>query len=278
MFKEFLKKLIANKMAFTGTLIVIFVLIVGICAPLLITHDPMHQSLRNIGESPNAEYLFGTDNLGRDIYSRVIAGARTSLLIGVFVTALSTFFGTLIGTTCGYFGGKIDALIMKVMDVVMAFPSILLALVFVTIFGRGLYSAMTGVGISIVPRFARLVRGSVLSIKEKEYIEAERAVGQRDLIIMFRHVLPNCIGPIIVQATLAVGNAIITVAGLGFLGLGAEPGVAEWGAMLSDARNFLGSMPQIATYPGLAIAITVLGFNLMGDGFRDILDVRQDDM
>ena len=254
----------------------IAVVLIAIFSPIIITCDPEAINLNQIGLSAKPGHIFGTDDLGRDIFSRVVAGAKTSLLVGLFVTVLSTALGTLIGSISGFIGGKIDNVTMKVMDIIMAFPSILLALVFVTIMGTGLYSAMTGVGISNIPRFARLVRGSVLSIKKAEYVEAEYAVGQKPKKILIKHILPNCIAPIIVQATLAIGNAIITVAGLGFLGLGAAPGVAEWGAMLSDARNYLRAMPQIAIYPGSAIAITVLGFNLLGDGLRDVLDVRQE--
>lgn len=252
------------------------VVLIAIFSPIIITCDPEAINLNQIGLSAKSGHIFGTDDLGRDIFSRVVAGAKTSLLVGLFVTVLSTALGTLIGSISGFIGGKFDNATMKVMDIIMAFPSILLALVFVTIMGTGLYSAMTGVGISNIPRFARLVRGSVLSIKKAEYVEAEYAVGQKPKNILVKHILPNCIAPIIVQATLAIGNAIITVAGLGFLGLGAAPGVAEWGAMLSDARNYLRAMPQIAIYPGSAIAITVLGFNLLGDGLRDVLDVRQE--
>ena len=270
------EKLLHNKMCVIGGAIVIAVVLIAIFSPIIITCDPEAINLNQIGLSAKLGHIFGTDDLGRDIFSRVVAGAKTSLLVGLFVTVLSTALGTLIGSISGFIGGKIDNVTMKVMDIIMAFPSILLALVFVTIMGTGLYSAMTGVGISNIPRFARLVRGSVLSIKKAEYVEAEYAVGQKPKNILIKHILPNCIAPIIVQATLAIGNAIITVAGLGFLGLGAAPGVAEWGAMLSDARNYLRAMPQIAIYPGSAIAITVLGFNLLGDGLRDVLDVRQE--
>lgn len=270
------KKLLSNKMAVIGLVIVAAIVFIGIFGALIITCDPMSMDLLNIGAMPSQEHIWGTDEMGRDIYSRVIMGAKTSLQIGIVVVLMGTVAGTVIGMLCGYFGGIVDNIVMKIMDALMAFPTILLALFFITIFGSGLNSAIIGVGIASVPRFARLVRGSVLSIKEKEYFEAAKAIGQKDILIMLLHVLPNCIGPIIVQATLTMGNSIITVAGLGFLGLGAEPGVPEWGAMLSDARSYLRSLPQIATYPGVAIALTVLGFNLLGDGLRDVLDVRQD--
>lgn len=270
------KKILNNKMAMIGLFIVSIIVFFGLFGPMIASHDPMEMDLYNIGAAPNDEHIWGTDEMGRDIFSRVIVGARTSLIIGVAVVFIGCGAGILIGMVCGYFGGILDGVVMKVMDVLMAFPTILLSLFFITILGIGTVPAVIGVGLATIPRFARLVRSSVLSIKEKEYFEAEKAVGQSDILIMLKHVLPNCIGPIIVQVTLTMGNSIISVAGLGFLGLGADPGIAEWGAMLNDARNCLRTMPQIATFPGLAIAFTVLGFNLLGDGLRDILDVRQD--
>lgn len=270
------KRIVQNKMAVLGSIIVLSIIIVSLLSSFIATHDPMAMDLAHIGAMPSTEHLWGTDELGRDIFSRVTLGTQTSLKIGIAVVCMGVVFGTLIGMACGYFAGPLDAIVMKIMDALMAFPTILLALFFITILGTGTYPAIIGVGVASIPRFARLVRSSVLSIKEKEYFEAERAIGQSAVLIMARHVLPNCIGPIIVQATLTMGNSIISVAGLGFLGLGAEPGVPEWGAMLSDARSYLSSMPQIAMYPGVAIALTVLGFNLLGDGLRDVLDVKQD--
>lgn len=273
---DVMKKLLRNKMAVIGLIIVFIIVLLGVFGSLIVTHNPMEMNLERIAAPPDSEHLWGTDEMGRDIFSRVVSGAQTSLMIGLSVVVMGCVLGTIIGMLCGYFGGLLDTVVMKIMDALMAFPTILLALFFITILGSGTRPAIVGVGIATIPRFARLVRGSVLSIKEKEYFEAQKAIGQNDYLIMLRHVLPNCIGPIIVQATLTMGNSIISVAGLGFLGLGAEPGVPEWGSMLSDARNYLRSMPQIATYPGLAIALTVLGFNLLGDGLRDIFDVRQD--
>lgn len=274
--KTCFKKIFHNKMACIGTILVFLIVLLSILSPLLITYDPEAMDYLALLQKPSSAHIMGTDSLGRDIYSRILAGSRTSLLVGLLVVGISTVFGAAIGVVSGYYGGWLDQLIMKITDALMAFPSIMLALFFVTVFGGGLYSAIIGVAIASIPRFVRLVRGSVLSIKEKEYIEAEYAVGQTDFWIMFRHVLPNCAGPLIVQATLTMGNAITTVASLGFLGLGAAPGQAEWGSMLSDAREYLRSAPYVAVYPGLAIAITVLGFNLLGDGLRDILDVRQE--
>nr|WP_296156223.1 ABC transporter permease [uncultured Blautia sp.] len=274
--KNFMKKTIHNKMALIGGIIVLAVIIISIISPLLLTCDPEAMDYLALLQTPSGTHILGTDSLGRDIYSRIMAGSRTSLLIGLLVVGISTVFGSIIGVISGFYGGKLDSIIMKITDTLMAFPSIMLALFFVTVFGGGLYSAIVGVAIASIPRFIRLVRGSVLSIKEKEYIEAEYAVGQTNMKIMLRHILPNCAGPLIVQATLTMGNAIMTVASLGFLGLGAAPGQAEWGSMLSDAREYLRSAPYVAVYPGLAIAVTVLGFNLLGDGLRDVMDVRQD--
>lgn len=270
------KKILHNKMALIGTIIVAIVFIIGLFSSTIAPYDPTAMDLYNVASPANQDHVWGTDELGRDIFSRVVTGAKTSLFIAVTVVGIGTVLGTLIGAVSGYLGGAVDNVTMKIMDTLMAFPTILLALFFVTIFDPGLYSAITGVGLSTVPRFARLVRGSVMSIKEKEYVEAQVAIGQTRLAILFKHILPNCIGPIIVQATLTMGNSIITVAGLGFLGMGADPGVPEWGAMLSDARSYLSSNPSICVYPGAAIAIAVLGFNLLGDGLRDVLDVRQE--
>ena len=270
------KNVIHNKMTVVGLTIVVVIVFIGIFSPFIITNDPMEMDLYNVAAPASEEHIWGTDELGRDIFSRVVSGTRTSLVIAIIVVGIGTVLGTLIGAISGYLGGVIDSVVMKVMDILMAFPTILLALFFVTVFEPGLYSAIIGVGLSSVPRFARLVRGSVMSIKEKEYVEAQRAAGERKISILFKHILPNCIGPIIVQATLTMGNSIITVAGLGFLGLGADPGIPEWGAMLSDARSYLSSKPAICIYPGIAIAVAVLGFNLLGDGLRDVLDVRQE--
>ena len=266
---------IRNKIVIVGSILVIFFIITAIFAPYISQVDPRDIKLESVLKSPSKDNIFGTDELGRDIFSRIIWGTRTSLLAGVVVIIIGGITGVVLGLLSGYYGGVLDNVIMRVMDATMAFPTILLALLFVTIMGIGLKSAMIAVGLASVPRFARLVRGSVLSVKNKEYVEAARALGQNNVNIILKHILPNCMAPIIIQATLTIGNSIMTLAGLGFLGLGAKPGEPEWGVMLSNARSFLRYAPHVAIFPGIAIAITVFGFNLLGDGLRDVLDVRQ---
>lgn len=264
-----------NKMLCIGAFIISIIVFIGLFAPLISKYDPMQTNLTNILQKPNVIHLLGTDELGRDLLSRILWGARTSLVIGGMVVMLGGIVGVSIGSVCGFYGGFLDNIVMRIIDTLMSFPTLLLALFFITIIGPGFNSAIIGVGVAVIPRFARIARGSALSIKEKEYIEAAKALGQNHFKILYKHVIPNCIGPIIVQASLTLGNSILTVASLGFLGLGVEPGQPEWGAMLSDARSYIISAPHVVIFPGIAIAIAVLGFNLLGDGFRDILDVRQ---
>lgn len=272
---RFWRRFILNKLAMTGLLFIILFLLAALIAPLLVSYDPSVQNLTMVLATPDSGHIMGTDELGRDIFSRVMMGARTSLMIGVLSTLIGGVIGIIIGAVSGYWGGKLDMVVMRVMDTIMAFPTILLALLLVTILGTGLNSAIVAVGVASIPRFAMQVRGSVLSIKQEQYIEAAYVLGQKPFLVLCRHILPNCMAPIIVQITLTIGNSILTVSGLGFLGLGAKPGEAEWGAMLSNARSFLNSAPHVAMFPGIAIALTVLGFNLLGDGLRDTMDVRQ---
>lgn len=268
------KRLLENKLSLAGSILIGLFLILAVFAPVLATIDPALQDLGNIMQAPRGTNIMGTDELGRDIFSRIIWGARTSLFIGISVVIIGGSIGIFIGVITGYFGGKTDLILMRIMDTLMAFPTILLALLFVTIIGTGLRGAVIAVSLATIPRFARVVRGAVLSVRNNEYIEAAYVLGQSNFKILLKHVLPNCMAPIIVQITLTIGNSILTISGLGFLGLGAKPGDAEWGVMLSNARTYLRSAPHVAIFPGLAIAATVLGFNLLGDGLRDILDVR----
>ncbi|MHC1759475.1 MAG: ABC transporter permease [Negativicutes bacterium] len=272
----FWRRFILNKLAMTGLLFILIFLLAALIAPLLVQYSPTAQNLNQVLATPNSQHLLGTDELGRDIFSRVLMGARTSLMIGVLATLIGGFAGIMIGALSGYCGGKLDMFIMRVMDTMMAFPTILLALLLVTILGTGLNSAIVAVGVASVPRFAMQVRGSVLGIKQEQFIEAAYVLGQKPYLVLCKHILPNCMAPIIVQVTLTIGNSILTVSGLGFLGLGAKPGEAEWGAMLSNARAYLNSAPHAAMFPGIAIALTVMGFNLLGDGLRDTMDVRQE--
>jgi len=273
---RFVRKLLRNKLATIGGLIVLFFLVIAVLSSPLAQYDPMEQHLDAVLQKPSGQYWLGTDELGRDIMTRVLCGARTSLIIGLLVILIGGTLGVMIGSISGYCGGLLDVAIMRIMDTVMAFPTLLLSLLFVTIIGIGLEGAVFSVALASLPRFARLTRGSVLSVKEKEYVEAAHVIGQSHIKILMKHILPNCLAPIIVLSTLTIGNSILIVSGLGFLGLGAKPGAAEWGVMLSNARGFLRSAPHVAMFPGVAIALTVLGFNLLGDGIRDVFDVRQE--
>ena len=274
--REFWEKYRANKLAMLGGVIILLFVITALGASLIAPYDPMLQDLEQITATPGDGHPFGTDELGRDIFSRIVWGAQTSLFIGISVVFIGGVIGVFLGVVAGYFGGAIDMLIMRVVDTLMAFPTILLALIFVTILGGNLRSAIISVALASIPRFVRLARASVLSVSRKEYIEAAVVIGQKNGLILWRHILPNCIAPILVLATLNIGNSIMTISGLGFLGLGVSPETAEWGAMLSNARMFLRNAPHVAVFPGIAIATVVLGFNLLGDGLRDVLDVRQD--
>jgi peptide/nickel transport system permease protein len=271
-----LLRIMQNKLSLIGSIIVGFFFIIAAFAPVFTSHDPMEQNLRAVLQKPSGKHWCGTDELGRDILSRIIYGARTSMIIGFTVILISGGVGVLLGAISGYYGGIFDLLIMRVMETVMAFPTLLLALLIVAIIGTGLEGAIMSVSLASIPRFALQSRGSVLSVREKEYVEAAVVLGQGKFKILLKHILPNCAAPIIVLATLTLGNSILTVSGLGFLGVGAKPGDPEWGVMLSNARGFLRSAPHVALIPGLAIAFTVLGFNLLGDGLRDVFDVRQE--
>ena len=273
--KDWIKRLLKNKAAVVGLIIVLLLLFTAIFAPVLAPYDPIKDgSLQNRLKAPSSEHLLGTDKLGRDILSRIIFGARISVEIGVISVGLALIVGTLMGLTAGYYGGFLDSLLMRIVDIILAFPSILLAIAITSVLGSSLNNAMIAVGIVMVPSFARVVRSTVLSLKEMEFVEAARAVGANDFTILFRHILPNSMAPIIVQGTMNIGTAILDAAGLSFLGLGAQPPTPEWGAMLVDARELLIKAPWVAFFPGLAIMLTVLGFNLLGDGLRDALDPR----
>ncbi|WP_130862314.1 ABC transporter permease [Bacilliculturomica massiliensis] len=272
---KFLKRLLSNKLAVLGIFFILIFLLASLFAPLIATQDYSEMDLYNVLALPSAEHLMGTDEMGRDIFSGIIYGARTSVLIGVSVLLFGGLVGTAIGILAGFFEGKLDMVLMRIIDTLMAFPSILLAMFMIAIIGTGLKGAIVAVSIATVPRFARIVRSSVLKTKKNEYVDACRVLGQSNMKILFRHILPNGMAPIIVQATLTFSEAILIISGLGFLGLGADPMSAEWGAMLSNARAYLMTKPHIAIFPGIAIAITVLGFNLLGDGLRDTLDVKE---
>jgi peptide/nickel transport system permease protein len=263
-----------NRLALIGLGIVIFFIIVAIFAPVIAPYDYKAQVLKDRFLPPSSDHWFGTDDFGRDIFSRIVFGARISLWVGFFSVLGSVVFGTMLGIIAGYYGRWVDAIISRIFDIMLAFPSILLAIAVVAILGPSLQNALIAIAVINIPNFGRLVRSKVLSVKQEEYIMAARAVGMKDTRILFRHILPNSISPVIVQATLAIATAIIEAAALGFLGLGAQPPAPEWGKMLADSKNYIMQAPWTLFFPGIAIMLTVLGFNLMGDGLRDVLDPK----
>jgi len=277
-FKNFMSILISNRAALVGLIIIMIIVIVAILesifGKLMLPYDPYTGELSNSLQSPSAAHFFGTDEQGRDIFSRVIDGTKISLRVGIISVAIALSIGTVVGSACGYFGGKLDMLLMRIMDIILAFPSLLLAIAFMSALGKGLDKAIIAISIVTIPEYARIVRGCVLSVRESEYIQAAKAIGNNEFIIIFKHILPNILSPIIVRATLGISGAILDAAALGFLGLGIEPPFAEWGTMLGAGRSYFFNAPYIILFPGLAITLTVLAFNLFGDGLRDALDPK----
>ena len=274
LWQDALRRLLRNKLAIVGMVILTAFLLSAIFAPWLAPYDPVKQELVKRRQPPSREHLLGLDEVGRDILSRIIFGARTSLRVGVGSVSFAIVIGALTGAVSGYLGGWVDNLVMRLMDILLAFPSMLLAIAIVSILGPGLMNMLYAIAIVSIPQYARIVRASVLSVKEQDYILAARAIGCPPSHILLRNVLPNCLTPLIVQATLGIATAILDAAGLSFLGLGAQPPTPEWGAMLGRGRGSVFTAPHIVFFPGLAIMLTVLGFNLLGDGLRDALDVR----
>lgn len=268
------KQMRKNRMAMIGGYIILFYFLVALFGPVIAPYDPLEINLLNKLQPPSWEHLMGTDDKGRDVLSRIIYGSKLSLTVGVVSVVIGAFFGIILGLISGYYGKWIDTIIMRVIDILLAFPGLLLALAIVSALGPSLINVMIAVGIFSIPTFARIVRGSTLSTKKLEYIDAIRALGASDFKIIFVHILPNILSPIIVQGTLRIATAILTAAALSFLGMGAQPPSPEWGAMLSSGRGYLWNAPHIATFPGIAIALIVMGLNLFGDGLRDALDPR----
>ncbi|MGL5279884.1 MAG: nickel transporter permease [Cetobacterium sp.] len=273
---ELWKNLKRNKMALFGLVILVIIVLLAIFADQIANYDQVviKQNLRMRLKPPSSQHWLGTDEFGRDIFARLVHGARVSLKVGLIAVGIAIVIGGFLGAIAGYYGGKLDNIIMRVMDIFLAVPSILLAIAIVSALGPNLLNLMIAVSISSIPRYARIVRASVLSIRDQEFIEAARAIGASDARIIFRHIIPNSLAPVIVQGTLGVANAILSTAGLSFIGLGIQPPAPEWGSMLSGGRQYLRYAWWVTTFPGVSIMITILSLNLLGDGLRDALDPR----
>lgn len=263
-----------NTLTCVGTVIVVLMIFLGFAAPFIAPYDPIALDLPARLQAPSSEHFFGTDEMGRDVFSRVIYGSKISIQVGLTIVVLAALIGTLVGSIAGYFGGKIDYIIMAFTDIVLSFPSMVLAMALAAALGPSLFNTMLAVSFVKIPVYVRLVRGQVLSLKERQYVKASRTFGATPLWIIPRHIIPNCIAPVLIQMTLGIGEAIVTAASLSFIGLGAQPPTPEWGAMISTARLYALEQWWYAAFPGMAIFFTVVGFNLLGDGVRDILDPR----
>ena len=270
-----LDDLFRNKASFLGLVIISLLIFTAVAADIISPYDPNKITLDDKLKPPSSEHMFGTDQLGRDQLSRVIYGTRTTFELSIIIVTLTASFGVIAGIIAGYYGGIIDEMLMRVIDVLLAFPSIILALVIIGALGPGILNTVIAVSLVGWLYYARVARASTLSIKEKEYIEGARAMGCSETYIYTRYILPNCLPPIIVLVTLNMGGVILTIASLGFLGLGAQPPTPEWGTMLNEGREFLRDCPWLSVVPGALIMISVLAFNFIGDGLRDILDPRQ---
>ena len=273
-FQDFWKKFYRNKSALIGGTLIILLILTALIGPYLTPYDPNAQNYDARLVGPSLEHWFGTDHHGRDIFSRIIHGMSITLRVGFSSVLIGMTIGVAFGVVSGYFGGWVDTIIMRFMDILLAFPGILLALAIVSVLGGGMNNVIISVAIFSIPVFARISRGSTLEVRELEYIEAVKALGASDFRIIVLHVLPNILSPIIVQATLNIATSVLTASGLSFLGMGAQPPTPEWGAMLSDGRNYMWDAPHVSTIPGLAIVVVVLAFNVFGDGLRDALDPK----
>lgn len=272
--KEVWYSLKKNKAAMLGLIIIVLLVGLAIFGDFIMPYDPYVGELSDSLQAPSTEHFLGTDEQGRDVLSRIIDGTKISLRVGITAVAVALSIGLTLGAFAGYYGGKIDMIIMRFMDIILAFPSMLLAIALMSTLGRGIDKAIIAISIVTIPHYARIIRGSILSVKESEYVQAARVIGNNDIIIIFRHILPNVLAPIIVRATLGISIAILDTAALGFLGLGVQPPYAEWGTMLGSGRAYFFNANHLVLFPGLAITITVLAFNLLGDGLRDALDPK----
>ena len=268
------RRLKKNKVAMVSLAVLIAIILVSVFAPVIAPYDYAETDKQNTLAGPSKEHWLGTDRLGRDILSRLIWGGRQSLQMGIIAVLIAAVVGVIIGSIAGYFGGWLDNLLMRILDIYQSIPMMLLCITFAAILGPSLRNAIIAIGVSMVPAFARMMRASILTVRESEYIEAAICCNATNRMIIMKNIIPNAISPIIVNITMSIGGAVLSGAGLSFIGLGVEAPMAEWGAMISDARNYIRSYPTLALYPGICIMITVLAFNLLGDGLRDALDPR----
>lgn len=271
---QMLKRVLRNRKAVVGGILLAIIVLAAIFADFITVHDPFKQDLRNRLQPPSGEHWLGTDQFGRDMFTRIVYGARISLQVGFIAVGIALLAGGTMGLLAGFYGGWLETVLMRLVDMLLALPGFLLALAIVSTLGPSLTNVMIAVGIAYTPGFARVMRSAVISAREMDYVAAARAAGASDLRIMFRHVLPNTLNPIIVNVTLALAGSILSAAGLSFLGMGAQPPTPEWGSMLNSARGFIRLAHHVVTFPGLAIMMTVLCLNMLGDGLRDALDPR----
>ncbi|NLA14114.1 MAG: ABC transporter permease [Tissierellia bacterium] len=265
-----------NKLALFGLIIFALMVFMAIFADFIVDYETeaIKQNMQNRFSPPSKEHFFGTDNFGRDVFARIVFGARISLFVGIITVGISLFFGVLIGATAGYFGGKVDNILMRIMDVFLAIPQMLMAIAVVAALGTDMFNLLIALSVSQIPRFARIVRSSILTVKGQDYIEAARACGTSNSRIIIKHILPNAIGPITVQATLNVAITILVISALSFVGLGVQPPTPEWGSMMADSKSQLRYHPYLVIIPGIFIGLTVMSLNVIGDGLRDALDPR----
>lgn len=271
---EVMGRLAKNKLAMLGLVIIVLLILVALFAPLIAPYDYTELDLSAIYSGPSREHLLGTDRLGRDILSRLIYGTQQSLRIGIFSVAIGAVLGVILGALAGFYGGKTDNIIMRLLDIYQSIPGMLLSIALATSLGPGVNNAIFAIGISTIPVYSRIIRASIMTVRDKEYIEAATSINASDFRIITRHVIPNAIAPLIVEITMNIGNSIIMAATLSFIGLGAQPPSPEWGAMLSEGRNFMRDYGYLVIYPGICIMASVLSFNMLGDGLRDALDPR----
>jgi len=272
--RRFFRTLFGRKLVVISAVIILFFLLCAVASPLLATHDPNQQNLSEALQGISSKHWLGTDQYGRDLYSRIVYGSRIAFLIGILSVIMSGFIGTIVGLVSGYFGKWVDDVLMRVMEAVMAIPALILALALVAILGRSMSMLIVVLGISNIPPFARMMRGQVLVVRDLDYVSASRIRGNKSIVTMIKHILPNCLSPMIVIMTQSIGSTILAEAALSFLGAGIEPPTASWGSMVNDGYRYLTSNPLLALAPGVAIILLVLAFNIFGDGLRDALDPR----